>query len=169
MTEPSKKLNLEDYFPSQLATLSNSITRPIAAVFEEHFSISMPEWRVLAIVGRRPGLSAVDVAQSAHMDKVAVSRAISKLVQNGYVDRGLGSVDRRRLVLNLSECGEELYEKIAPLALLLETELLEDLTPDEKEILERVIDKLSSKSRVFARPHMPPTNGLRNSHSRPSM
>lgn len=169
MAEANKKLNLEDYFPSQLATLSNAITRPIAAVFEEHFSISMPEWRVLAIVGRRPGLSAVDVARSAHMDKVAVSRAISKLVQSGHVDRGLGSVDRRRLVLNLSDSGRQLYEKIAPLALLLESELLEDLTEDEKKMLERIIDKLSSKSRIFTRPHLPPINGARNTHSRPSV
>jgi len=129
----------------------------------------MPEWRVLAIVGRKPGLSAVDVAQRAQMDKVAVSRAISKLVKSGRIDRDIGSVDRRRSILTLTESGRELYEKIAPMALLLESELLEDLTEDEKEILERVIDKLSSKSQVFTRPHLPPTNGIRYPNTRMAM
>jgi DNA-binding MarR family transcriptional regulator len=169
MTEHVKNLDLEDYLPNQLATLSNSITRPIAVVFEQRFSISMPEWRVLAIIGREPGLSAVDVAYRAHMDKVAVSRAISKLVKSGRVDRGFGSADRRRSILNLTESGRELYEKIAPMALLLESELLEDLTSDEREILGRVIDKLSSKSRVFTRPHLPRTNGIRYSNARLGM
>jgi len=169
MAEEMKNLNLEEYFPSQLACLSNSITRPIAVVFEQRFSITMPEWRVLAIVGRKPGLSAVEVANRAQMDKVAVSRAITKLVKSGRIDRGFGSVDRRRSILNLTESGQQLYEEIAPMALLLESELLEDLTSDEKEILGRVIDKLSSKSRVFTRPHLPPTNGIRYPNTRMAM
>jgi len=169
MAETMKKLNLDEYFPSKLASLSNSITRPIAVVFEQCYSITMPEWRVLAIVGRKPGLSAVDVACRAQMDKVAVSRAISKLVQSGYVNRGIGDRDRRRSILTLSERGQDLYEEIAPLALLMESELLEDLTEDEKEILGRVIDKLSSKSRVFTKPHLPPAHRMQNSNSRMAM
>jgi len=169
MAEKLKNLDLEEYLPSQLATLSNSITRPIAVVFEQRFSITMPEWRVLAIIGRRPGLSAVDVAYRAQMDKVAVSRAISKLVKSGRIDRSFGSVDRRRSILKLTEEGRELYEEIAPMALLLESELLEDLTEDEKQILGRVIDKLNSKSRVFTRPHLTPTNGIRYPSTRMAM
>ena len=169
MAENMKNLNLEDYFPSQFASLSNSITRPIAIVFEQCYSITMPEWRVLAIVGRKAGLSAVDVANRAQMDKVAVSRAINKLVKSGHIDRGFGTADRRRSILNLSESGRDLYEEIAPLALHLESELLEDLTDDEREILGRVIDKLSSKSQVFTRPHLPQTNGLRYSNTRLAM
>lgn len=166
MTEQIKNLDLEEYLPSQLAKLSNSITRPIAVIFEQRFSITMPEWHVLTIIGRRPGLSAVDVAYRAQMDKVAVSRAISKLVKSGRIDRSFGSADRRRSILNLTESGRELYEEIAPMALSLESELLEDLTSDEIEILGRVIDKLNSKSQVFTRPHLTPTNGVRYSYAR---
>jgi DNA-binding MarR family transcriptional regulator len=166
MAETMKTLNLEEYFPSQLATLSHSISRPMAAVFEQSFAISMPEWRVMAIVARHPGLSAVDVAQRAQMDKVAVSRAINKLVNSSRIDRWFGDADRRRSILNLSESGRDLYEEIAPLALLMESELLEDLTEDEREILRRVIDKLNVKSRVFTKTCLPPSHRLENSNSR---
>lgn len=163
MAEVMKDLNLDEYLPSQLATLSRSISRPIADVLERCFDISMSEWRVMAVVGRYPGSSAVDVASRAKMNKVAVSRAISKLVDSGRIHRELGDADRRRSILNLSEKGRDLYNEIAPLALLMESELLEDLTNDEREVLNRVIDKLYSKSQVFAKPHLVPPHTVEKS------
>ena len=41
----------------------------------KRFALTIPEWRVIAILGRFPGLSAVEVAERTMLDKVAVSRA----------------------------------------------------------------------------------------------
>ncbi len=152
----SKELNLEKFLPYRLAILSHSVSHSIATVYNERFSLSIPEWRVIAIVGRYPGLSAVEVAARTVMDKVAVSRAVTKLIKNGRIDREFADADRRRSILNLSEKGLELHNEVAPFALQMEADLLADLTADEIEVLDRVIDKLYAKSQLFTAPGQTP-------------
>lgn len=151
----SKELNLEKFLPYRLAILSHSVSHSIATVYDNRFNLSIPEWRVIAIVGRFPGLSAVEVAERTVMDKVAVSRAVTKLIKNGRIDREFADADRRRSILNLSEKGLELHNEVAPLALQMEADLLIDLTESETEVLDRVIDKLYAKSQMFTEDQQP--------------
>lgn len=152
-SEMSKELILEDFLPYRLAILSHSVSNSIATVYDKRFGLSIPEWRVIAIVGRFPGLSAVEVAERTVMDKVAVSRAVTKLIKSGRIDRQFADADRRRSILNLSEQGRKVHDEIAPLALQMEKDLLEGLTEEEIEVLDKVIDKLYAKSQLFAEPH----------------
>jgi DNA-binding MarR family transcriptional regulator len=149
MVAMRKELNLEDFLPYRLAILSHSVSHSIATIYDHRFNLSIPEWRVIAIVGRFPGLSAVEVAERTVMDKVAVSRAVTKLIKNGRIDRQFADADRRRSILNLSEKGLELHNEVAPFALQVEADLLVDLTPDEIEVLDTVIDKLYAKAQQF--------------------
>lgn len=146
-------LILEDFLPYRLAILSHSVSHSIASIYEKRFGVSIPEWRVIAIVGRFPDLSAVEVAERTVMDKVAVSRAVTKLIKSGVIDRQFADADRRRSILNLSEKGRGVHDEIAPLALKMEADLLEGLTDEEAEVLGRVIDKLYEKSQRFAKNH----------------
>ena len=57
-----KELILEEFMPYRLSVLSHTISTTIAKTYEKRFGISIPEWRVIAILGRFPGLSAVEVA-----------------------------------------------------------------------------------------------------------
>lgn len=149
MTDSARKFDLNDYIPCQLATLTHSIMRSVASVFEERFGISMPEWKVMVIIADKPGLSAVAVARLAQMDTVAVSRAVTKLTDRGLIARELDSEDRRRSILNLSATGCDLHAEIAPLAAELEASLLEDFSPEEKQVFEKAIKALYAKSKVF--------------------
>lgn len=150
MTDSAKKFDLNGYIPCQLATLTHSIMRSVAAVFEDRFGISMPEWKVLAIIAEKPGLSAVAVSRLAQMDTVAVSRAVTKLMDRDLIARELDNEDRRRTILNLSAEGRDLHDEIAPLATQLEESLLEEFTDDEKQVFEKAIKALYEKSRNFA-------------------
>ena len=127
----TKELNLEKFLPYRLAILSHSVSHSIATVYNDRFDLSIPEWRVIAILGRFPGLSAVEVAERTVMDKVAVSRAVTKLIKNGRIDRQFADADRRRSILNLSGKGRELHNEVAPFALQMEDDLLVYLTADE--------------------------------------
>jgi len=148
----STVLDLEKFLPYRLAILSHSVSHSIATVYGERFDLSIPEWRVIAIVGRFPGLSAVEVAERTVMDKVAVSRAVSKLIKSGRIDRQFADADRRRSILNLSEVGLKLHNEVTPFALQMEADLLQDLTETEIAVLDTVIDKLYSKSQLSTVP-----------------
>ncbi|MEO0579542.1 MAG: MarR family transcriptional regulator, partial [Pseudomonadota bacterium] len=63
--ETAERLRLEHFLPYRLSILSNTISGSIAAIYAERFDLSIPEWRVMAIVGRKPGLSAIEVAERA--------------------------------------------------------------------------------------------------------
>ena len=79
----SDELILEEFMPYRLARLSSTVSARVAKAYDKEFGLSIPEWRVIAVLGRYPGLSAVEVAEQTFLDKVAVSRAVTKLIRNG--------------------------------------------------------------------------------------
>ena len=83
------------------------------------------------------------------MDKVAVSRAVTKLLKNGRLDREFADADRRRSILNLSEEGQRVHDEIAPLALQFERELLDGVSDEDREKLGNIIDQLLKRARML--------------------
>ena len=146
------QLILEDFLPYRLAILSHTVSTTIAHAYNKRFGLSIPEWRVIAILGRFPGLSAVEVAERTMLDKVAVSRAVTKLIKKGRIDREFADADRRRSILNLSEEGKKLHDEIAELALAFERDLLEGLSPDELEQLNSLMESLLARARLIGNP-----------------
>ncbi len=136
-------LDLEHFLPYRLSVLSNRISQAIATRYAQRFGIGVTEWRVVAVLGRYPDLSAGEVAARTAMDKVAVSRAVARLLERGLVQRDTHGDDRRRSVLALSRSGQRIYDEIAPLALDPERRLLSRLDRDERAALDALLDKLA--------------------------
>lgn len=135
-------LDLEHFLPYRLSVLSNRVSGAIARVYSERFGLGVTEWRVMAVLGRYPDLSAGEVAQRTAMDKVAVSRAVAALIEAGHVERETHEDDRRRSVLRLSGAGRRTYVEIAPLALAFQQRLLAGMDTDERALLFRLLDRL---------------------------
>jgi DNA-binding MarR family transcriptional regulator len=148
-----KELILENFLPYRLSILSNTVSSAIAIVYDKRFGLTIPEWRVIAVLGRFPGLSAVEVADRTMMDKVAVSRAVTKLLKDGRLDREFADADRRRSILNLSEEGRRVHDDIAPLALKFEADLLDGLSDEEINALNSTIERLMARARLVGSPN----------------
>lgn len=146
------ELKLENFLPYRLSVLSNTVSTTVARAYDKRFKVSIPEWRVIAILGRFPGLSAVEVAERTMLDKVAVSRAVTKLIKKGRIDREFADADRRRSILHLSEDGKKLHDEIAELALNFERDLLEGLSPDELDQLNSLMERLLARARLIGNP-----------------
>ncbi len=146
------ELRLEDFLPYRLAVLSNTVSTTVARAYDKRFKVSIPEWRVIAVLGRFPGLSAVEVAERTLMDKVAVSRAVTKLIKNGRIDREFADADRRRSILNLSEDGKKLHDEIAELALQFERDLLHGFSEDEMNNLNSIMERLLARASLIGSP-----------------
>ena len=143
------ELILEDFLPYRLSITSHTVSTNIARVYEKRFGVSIPEWRVIAVLGRYPDLSAVEVADRTLMDKVAVSRAVTKLIKTGRIDREFADADRRRSILNLSEEGKKVHNEIAPLALEFEQQLVQNISEDDYEKFNSVLEQLLDKARLL--------------------
>ncbi|HQX91699.1 MAG TPA: MarR family winged helix-turn-helix transcriptional regulator [Thermomonas sp.] len=136
------QLELQNFLPYRLSVLSNRTSDAIARAYSQRFALGVTEWRVMAVLGRYPDLSANQVAQRTAMDKVAVSRAVAKLLDSGRLLRAFDDDDRRRSVLRLSEAGHAIYDQIVPLALGFERQLLGDMDATERTLLFRLLDRL---------------------------
>ena len=136
------RLDLDRFLPYRLSVLSNRLSSAIAREYSQRFELGVTEWRVMAILGRTPDLSANQVAQRAAMDKVAVSRAVARLLASGRIERDFDEDDRRRSVLRLSEAGYAIYDEVVPLALGFEHQVVGDLPAREGALLFRLLDGL---------------------------
>lgn len=139
-------IKLEEFLPYRLSVLANQVSQGIARTYSERFGLSITEWRVIAILGRFENIPAAAVAERSAMDKVAISRAVRRLLDAGLIRRRDGREDRRAKPLALTRSGRALYEAIAPAALDYESRLLSALTPGEQRILDRIVDKLLAAS-----------------------
>jgi DNA-binding MarR family transcriptional regulator len=139
---PGELLVLEEFLPYRLSVLSNRVSRAIARRYAKAFDLTIPEWRVIAVLGRRPGLTAKEVTEATEMDKVAVSRAVARLVRARRVASRADPEDARRQLLALTREGESLHARIAPIALASEERLLRALDARERMQLDALIDRL---------------------------
>ena len=135
-------LELDSFVPYRLVVLANSVSRELGRQYHEQFGISVPEFRVLTVLGCWGALSAQMVALRASMDKSKVSRAISRLTAAKLVTRDVDPKDNRAVILKLSRRGRRLYDRVVPLARGWEAEFLDNLSARDRDSLDRILKKL---------------------------
>jgi DNA-binding MarR family transcriptional regulator len=139
-------INLEEFLPYRLSVLSNTVSNAIAQGYKGRFGLSIPDWRVMAVLARFPGSSAQELVRWTGMDKVAVSRGVSRLLERGLVQRDVAAEDRRRSQLRLSDAGCEVYREIVPVAQDYESQLLAGFSAEKKQLLEEILKDLQASA-----------------------
>ncbi len=142
-------LDLERFLPYRLSVLSNRVSALIAKLYSDQFNLTIPEWRILAVLGRYGEMTATEVAARTAMDKVRVSRAIARLLDAGRLARRVDPHDRRRLTLEMTEEGRVVYAQIVPLALSAEQRMLGRLSPDDLAAFDRLAAHLTQAVAAF--------------------
>ena len=154
-TQPA--LALEAFAPYRLAVAAHTVSRALSSIYTKEFGLSVPEWRVLANLGRFGPLNAGELAERSSMEKPKVTRALQRLEARGLTQRAIVSADRRQVRLTLTRRGRLLFRQIAALALEWEAELLDALAPAERTAFDRILTKLMRRA-----------EDMRNSGGRPN-
>jgi DNA-binding MarR family transcriptional regulator len=140
-------MNLQVFLPYRLAVVSEAVSRSLAAVYAERFNLSRDEWRVLAALALRDDIKSTELAALTTLDKMQVSRALTRMERDGLLEREPDPADRRNLIVRLLPAGRALYRKIVPMAQAREAYLLEGLDPQERATLSSALDKLLDRAR----------------------
>jgi DNA-binding MarR family transcriptional regulator len=140
-------MNLQVFLPYRLAVVSEAVSRSLAAVYAERFNLSRDEWRVLAALALRNDIKSTELAALTTLDKMQVSRALTRMERDGLLEREPDASDRRNLIVRLLPAGRALYRKIVPMAQAREAYLLESLDPQERATLSSALDKLLERAR----------------------
>lgn len=149
MPNALQALELEKFLPYRLSVLAQLVSESLHDLYAEPFGLSVTQWRVMAALGRFAPLTASEVGQRIVMDKVAVSRAVAGLMKRDLVERATDLNDRRRASLRLSAKGRAMHAQIVPLALNYEAELYLALSPEERETLNGLCDRLFAHAKLL--------------------
>jgi len=136
---------LKTFLPYRLSVLSNRMSQRLAAVYQKESDLDIPQWRVLVILASQDHMTATEVATAASMDKVRISRTVSRLKEKGLVSQEDCPEDGRARRYQLTEKGRQLYDQLLPRVRTCEAELFSALTPQEKETFQNLLDKISKK------------------------
>ena len=143
-------LRLDGYLPYRLSVASNAVSRLIARAYEDRFGLTIPQWRLIAVLAEDGPLTQQAIGARTVMDKVTVSRATQGLVKRRLVQRAPHDADGRSHHLALSKAGERLYSEVSPVALEYEARLLQQFDPAAVEELKRILRHLESAAEVLS-------------------
>jgi DNA-binding MarR family transcriptional regulator len=133
----------------RLRLLTNMYTKASALVYEREYGLTLNEWRVIALLDSAGAMSMLRLAEQAQFDRGLTSRIVGALIERGLVSRKSDVRDARTAVLQLTAEGGKLVQRVAPVALERNRQLLSCLTKKEQEIFEGVLDKLTHQARVM--------------------
>lgn len=143
---PEPRLRLSSFLPYRLNVAAAVVSEGLARTYSERFGISVHEWRILATVGEFGSITAKAIGEHAHMSKVNVSRAAASLEAKGLIGRPPNPLDKREAFLVFTPAGKSLYDRIVPLARAYVDSLREGFSPDEEQILFRLLDRLMERA-----------------------
>ncbi|MPL83871.1 DNA-binding MarR family transcriptional regulator [Rhodobacter sp. 140A] len=119
--------DLDGFLPYRLSVAAARVSRRFAALYEAEAGLTIPEWRVLAHLGRSGSVSVRDIHERVALDKSVVSRAASRLESAGWLRKSGHETDRRLIVLELTPEGEALMARLGAIAARFQAELCAEL------------------------------------------
>ena len=100
---------------------------------------------ILAVCNN-PGISQDEIAKRIHVNKSNVTRHITNLEENGFVRREDNPKDKRSFIVYPTEKALEIKPKILKILIDWDNKLTEDLTSEEKEFLNEILNRVAVKS-----------------------
>lgn len=130
------EFQLDRFLPFRLNRAAECVGLGFSGAYRKTFSMTRPEWRVLAALGAYGEMTATAVGRNSTMHKTKVSRAVRALEERRWLKRREDEADRRIERLELTREGRRAYEKIARAAVAYELELAEALGEEGLRALE---------------------------------
>jgi DNA-binding MarR family transcriptional regulator len=149
LTRNGSNLNVEDFLTFRVNRLSNALRTNLTKRYLEEFSLSLPEWRLLALIARFAPLRFSEVTSRSSMDKGQVSRTLRVMAKRGLtkmkVIRG-GSRSTEALaapgMVSITAKGRAQYRAVLPVARKRQAELLLTLPTPDRLALYSILEKL---------------------------
>jgi DNA-binding MarR family transcriptional regulator len=149
LSRTGTNLNIEDFLTFRLTRLSNALRTNMTKRYLEEFGLSLPEWRLLALVTRFSPLRFSELTNRSSMDKGQVSRTLRVMTKRGLtkmkaLKRGSAYAEALAapVIVAVTAKGKALYKAVLPTAQRRQAEILLTLSESERVALYHTLDKL---------------------------
>lgn len=138
------RLDLPNYLPYRITTVAALVRRALADIYRDDPGLNEPEWKVMTTLAHFGPLPSGDVGHYVTLDRVAVSRALTRMISLGLVTRTEFPGDQRMFTVDLTPAAARIYDRMAEQALAIEEPILDELDDGEIAELLRLLDKVES-------------------------
>jgi DNA-binding MarR family transcriptional regulator len=104
--------------------------------------ITIPLWRMLAVLAHRGELRQIDLADATSLDPPTVSRLITGAVKKGFVTRTRSSTNNREVTVRLTKKGLAIVDELVPKMFAHEEVALGDLPEKDVAMVKDVLRKM---------------------------
>lgn len=101
------------------------------------------EYLLLLCLSFEPVLTAQDIARMTRRPRNSISRAVHRMLDEGYIDRAPDPDDGRQSQLTITDKGRQMQQRIEQILLQRESEVIGVLTDAEHASLEGILRKLT--------------------------
>ncbi len=116
--------------------------------------LTAPQFATLAVLSKSPGIDQATLAGLIAHDRPTIGGVVERLEAKGLLTRRRNEKDRRAMVLDLTDTGARLLEKLLPEVRALQSEILPGLTKAEHTEFVRLAAKVAKLGNDAARAPM---------------
>jgi DNA-binding MarR family transcriptional regulator len=127
----------------RMSYLTNAVIVPTYDEVRRDFGVIRAEYHLLMCLAHYPTLSAQDVSRLTRRPRNSISRAVHRMLAEGYLDRAPDPDDGRQALLTITPAGRALHEKIAARLAERQEEILAPLSASERRQLDRILKRLT--------------------------
>jgi DNA-binding MarR family transcriptional regulator len=128
-----------------LGYLISEVAKMMKRRFEEEarvHGITLPQWRALAEISTRTGVSQVALASCIDTDPMTLSGILDRLEKRGLIERSPDPNDSRAKLAIATEAGAELVRDVRKVGLALYEQAIDGLSADERHQLTAALTRM---------------------------
>ena len=127
----------------RISYLANAIVIPGYDAVKREFGLSRGEYLLLLCLSHFPVLTAQDVAKMTRRPRNSISRAVHRMLDEGYIDRAPDPDDGRQARLTITQKGREMQMRVEKILKAREDEVYAALDTADHADLDRILQKLA--------------------------
>ncbi|WP_110933831.1 MarR family winged helix-turn-helix transcriptional regulator [Paenibacillus bouchesdurhonensis] len=141
--------NLDQYIDRLQAKYSTVVKRLRNEIMQHReLPLTGPQFHMLSLIAKERSCNVTYLAEALVVKPSAITVMLDRLVQSGYVERRHDDQDRRAVLLSITKHGREVHEEARRKTREVLAYYFTCLDEEEKEVLERVINKLDEAGRL---------------------
>jgi DNA-binding MarR family transcriptional regulator len=134
-------LALDDYLPFLVNRVGVRLVETFAPAAAEH-GLSVPMWRVLAVLAQQGAQRQIDLAAQTSIDASTLSRLIKTVQALGFVTRSRSRSSGREVAVALTPRGQAVVRSLIPIALDCEEAAAGALSARERATLKALLRRI---------------------------